>query len=457
MDERWNVYLKDIRFRPSGTKKEFDGRDPFENDYSRLITSSPVRRLQDKTQVFPLEKSDFPRTRLTHSLEVSSIARSIGKSIEKQILPSRLAPEFQGQLASLLATAGLIHDLGNPPFGHFGEKAIQSFFTDYINKSTLNLNDQEKNDFKYFDGNVQTLRILRKLYFLIDENGYNLSYPSLHVIVKYPCSSIDGNKGDRAEHIKFKKFGYFCSEQNDFETITKELQLNSTRHPLTYLLEAADDIAYSSTDVEDAVKMGTLDCRTIIEVLEDEPGRYTPEEKKIIEDFRSSFKKLSRTVVDANDIAVQQFRIAVQTLFIEAIIREFFDNYASLMDGTYPHELLEKCTCQEMKHRLDKLFKIILRDKKVIGIELAGWNVLVGLLSEYIPACQAETSRAGSKTREGRLYQTISSSFRHLYETRNQYHNETYNRLQLVVDYISGMTDNFALELFQRLKGIRTT
>jgi len=456
-DKRWNYYLKDVRFRLKSSKSASDGRDPFENDYSRLISSAPIRRLQDKTQVFPLEKSDFVRTRLTHSLEVSSIARSLGKSVETK-LKDKLPAKFKGQLSSLLATAGLIHDLGNPPFGHFGEKAIQSYFEEYFHGDgkSLNLSPQEKADFTKFDGNVQTLRILRKLYFLFDENGYNLTFPTLHTIVKYPASSTNGNSEKHSKNIKDKKFGFFSSEEKDFEKITKELKLNYKRHPLTFLLEAADDIAYSSADIEDAVKLGALDSSLIIETFMPFINSRKPDQKDLIDTFKVTHAALRGTNVDINDISIQRFRIKLQTILIESVIEEFMASYDSIMDGSYKDELLKKCKSRKLKDGLDELLKIVLKNKKIINIELAGWNVITGLLQEYIPACLKDEFKSNSKTREGRLYQTISSSYRHVYETYNKYPNDNYKRLQLITDFISGMTDNYALELYQKLKGIRT-
>lgn len=193
--EKWELLLNEKRFREKSSTNSSDGRNPFENDYGRLISSSPIRRLQDKTQVFPLEQSDFIRTRLTHSLEVSYIASSIGQSIENILLKSKeINVELKGNLSSLLRVAGLVHDLGNPPFGHFGEEAIKKFFKDYFHKNKSSLNELEKADFEYFDGNVQTLRILSKLYYFGDDKGYNLNFSSLASIVKYPSNSLEGNK-----------------------------------------------------------------------------------------------------------------------------------------------------------------------------------------------------------------------------------------------------------------------
>lgn len=454
-DTRWIKILADKRFRKQSTVNSKDGRDAFENDYSRLISSAPIRRLQDKTQVFPLEKSDFVRTRLTHSLEVSSIARSMGKSVEALLLEKKLFPsELKGQLASLLASAGLIHDLGNPPFGHFGEKAIQAFFKNYFETDSHGLSTQEIADFTNFDGNVQTLRILRRLYFLIDENGYNLTYPTLHSIVKYPCSSAKDLSMVNPNDVKYKKFGFFCSEAEDFKEITSALELNYNRHPATFLLEAADDIAYSSADIEDAVKLGALDYHTIREIFE--PFADSAEGKDLLTKFDNTYSELVGTSLDVNDIAIQRFRISLQTILISAVIDEFVEHYEEIMNGTYTTELLKGCKAAKLKKGMDELQRVVLKNKRIINIELAGWNVLDGLLSEYIPACLSADFKNDSKTKEGRLYLTISSSYRYLYETHNKYSKENYKRIQLIIDFISGMTDNYALELYQRLKGIRT-
>ncbi|MBX2980929.1 MAG: dNTP triphosphohydrolase [Flavobacteriales bacterium] len=454
MDNRWSVYLKDKRFRDKSSSSPNDGRDPFENDYSRLISSAPIRRLQDKTQVFPLEKSDFVRTRLTHSLEVSSIARSLGKSIEAQLVEkNKLAPDLRGHISSLLSTAGLIHDLGNPPFGHFGEKAIQAYFTKFFEHNTHGLSPQEQSDFVNFDGNVQTLRILRKLYFLVDEHGYNLSYPTLHVIVKYPCSSVDGNLGKKTKDIRLKKFGFFSSETADFKSMTTELGLNYSRHPATFLLEAADDIAYSCADIEDGIKLGVLSYQTVLDILTTSlKGAHS----KLLEDSKRYLSALKGKELDVDDVAVQRFRILIQRFLIESVIKEFMDSYEEIMDGKYQDELLARCEHCELKAALDEVLIRVLKHRRIINIELAGWNVITGLLEEYVPASLTKDFCPDSKSREGRLYRTISSSYRHLFENYKNYPNDTYRKLQLVTDFVSGMTDTYALDLYQRLRGIKT-
>lgn len=269
--DKWQLLLGEKRFREKSKTIESDGRNPFENDYGRLISSAPIRRLQDKTQVFPLEQSDYIRTRLTHSLEVSYIASSIGQSIEKFLIHEKgeLDIKYQGFLSSLLRVGGLVHDLGNPPFGHFGEEAVKKFFQDYffINTDT-SLNDLEKSDLQNFDGNVQSFRILTKLYYFGDEYGYNLTYSSLASIIKYPSSSVDGNKKPTTEIAK-KKFGYFVTETETYKQINDWLKLNNKRSPIAYLLESADDIAYSAADIEDGVKLGIVTIDDIKRIFTD--------------------------------------------------------------------------------------------------------------------------------------------------------------------------------------------
>ncbi|MGL5413767.1 dGTP triphosphohydrolase, partial [Cetobacterium sp.] len=216
---RWNKLLCEKRFKQSSNEAyEFDERNEFDKDYSRIISSSSFRRLQDKTQVYPLKRGDFVRTRLTHSLEVSHIASSIGKSIEKYL------KRDDQKISSLLSVTGLIHDLGNPPFGHSGEYIIQDFFKEYLKKSGYDniLTSIQKEDLLCFDGNVQTFRILRKLQYLGDKDSYNLTYATLATIMKYPTDSIEGNKKDKGKLIE-RKFGYFDSEKSDYEKIAQEM------------------------------------------------------------------------------------------------------------------------------------------------------------------------------------------------------------------------------------------
>ena len=459
MSNTWEQLLNPKTFRPRSDIKLSDGRDPFENDYGRLISSSAVRRLQDKTQVFPLEKSDFIRTRLTHSLEVSSIGRSIGKSIEKYLIDNKKLDreKYGGQISSLLSTVGLIHDIGNPPFGHFGEEAIQSFFTKYFEdgENTKGWNEQEMADFKYFDGNVQSFRILKKLQFLVDEFSYNLTFPTLASIIKYPKSSIDGNKGKHSTNVADKKFGYFISETDDYNSLSSHLGLNGKRHPIAYLLEAADDIAYSAADIEDGVKVGNISFDLIKEVFTRHLNKFDSEEGKLLNDLDLFYDQYKHLPHDRLDLTVQRFRISTQGFMIGAIIEEFIENYDEIINGDYKYELLNESKAKNVRQSFKDLSVYVFQNRSIVETEIAGWEVITGLLNEFIEAAKSEKFKSSGNAKETRLYNLISSSYRHIFENFTTYdRNQQYNKFQLVVDFVSGMTDSYALNLFQKLKGI---
>ena len=266
----WDTLLSAKRMRGGVWNRRngsTDLRSEFEKDYHRIIGSASFRRLQDKTQVFPLDKSDFIRTRLTHSLEVSSLGKSLGQNIGENILTTNKDPGFTApmkeDICNILQCAGLIHDIGNPPFGHFGENAIREWFIRNLPDLTCfgrsveeMLTPQMREDFYHFEGNAQALRLVTKLHYLVDEHGMNLTYALLNTIVKYPVPStgIDPATGN----IKDKKMGYYYADQAVFEEISKETGAGTSRHPLTYILEAADDLAYKTADIEDAYVKGFI-------------------------------------------------------------------------------------------------------------------------------------------------------------------------------------------------------
>jgi dGTPase len=452
---RWSELLNPLTFRNRTAITAFDGRNPFESDYGRLISSSPIRRLQDKTQVFPLEQSDFIRTRLTHSLEVSYIGSSIGTSIEKFLIENEyLDKKYLGFLSSLLRVSGLVHDLGNPPFGHFGEEAIKKYFLDYFEGNpNIGLNELEKSDFKNFDGNVQAFRILRKLHYFGDEFSFNLTYPSLASIIKYPSNSIDGNLGKKSMEIRKKKFGYFITEKNDYYEINAKLKLNNKRHPIVYLLEAADDIAYCAADIEDGIKLGTINLDDIKKIFEDFLNANA--------DLNIELESLCNTIqADKGDkaiVVVQRFRVLAQGRMIKEIISSFQENYDLIMGGNLEKEIIEISKASDIRKAFKELQYIVFDNKKIMQAELAGWEAIYGLLGIFIPAILNEKFNPSENSRESRLYKNISSSYRYYYENfSTKYHsNDIYNRIQLVVDFISGMTDSYAISLFQKLKGIK--
>lgn len=451
----WKSLLSGERFHSGRALAPFDGRNPFENDYSRLISSSSIRRLQDKTQVFPLQQSDFIRTRLTHSMEVSSIASSIGKSVEKLLIESKkMDGSLSGLLPSLLFTTGLIHDLGNPPFGHFGETAIQDFFISYFKENKTSLSNHERADFEKFDGNVQTFRILRKLSFLGHEFSYNLTLATLATIIKYPVNSLEGNKGDKTDDIRYKKFGYFLTEIDDYNKISKILGLNGSRHPATFLLEAADDIAYSAADIEDGVKMGGITYETIYQVFNEIAGRGDLEVKNINQDLQKYKREANAMPGVGKDFLVSKFRIDAQVFMIQKVINRFVEVHDEILNGNYQKELLKDSSAKEVRKGFKNLSKTVFSDPKVMEAEIAGYEIITGLLSKFVQVCQSEDFHSEGSGMAGRCYKMISSSLRHIHETYPSNRSKEYRNLQLIVDFISGMTDNYALNYYNKLTGV---
>lgn len=452
--DKWNKLLSSQTFRNRSQSIDTDGRNPFENDYGRLISSAPIRRLQDKTQVFPLEKSDFIRTRLTHSLEVSYIASSIGQSIEKFLLEKEeIDPEQRGFLSSLLRTSGLIHDLGNPPFGHFGEEAVKKFFIDYFKENpSINLTELEKADFENFDGNVQTFRILSKLYYFGDEFGYNLTFSALASIIKYPSNSLEGNEKPPTEIAK-KKFGYFVSETDSYKKINEYLELSNKRSPIVYLLEAADDIAYSAADIEDGIKLGIITIDEIYNLFEE---NLTNNKTVVIDKLDQLKKQYCKDASIDSMLIVQKFRIFTQQLMIEGIINAFKDNYDKIMNGVLQKEIIDISSASDIRKSYKKLQYIVFDNESIVKKEIAGWEAIYGLLNIFVKASQSENfTENGGNNYESRLFKIISASYRKVYTDIETYQNSEYKKLQLIVDFISGMTDSYAIDLYQELKGIK--
>lgn len=441
-------------------------RNAFEADYDRIVGSSSVRRLQDKAQVFPLQENDFTRTRLTHSIEVSALARSLGKAVGRQlekIESVEFTSEMTDELAALLQTAGLIHDLGNPPFGHYGETVIRQWFSKWfdsnslLNKKVL-LSEQEKNDFIYFDGNVQNLRIVTKLQTLNDAYGANFTYGTLSTIIKYPWrSTSDQMKGD-------KKFGYFKSEEALVEKIQDATGLrDGQRHPATYLLEAADDIIYICDDIEDGVKKGYIPWddiyKEIVEKFKDE--KYVElfadiNEKKPDEDLDDNDKILAR---------VRMFRNYTQGYLLKKVINEFVDNYNDIMQGKYDEKELLHGEMPFIDHLKKKVTgKYCFGCHEVLALELVGDRVIKTLLDIFVSALTESDGieLKEPKTYPGKIYSLISSNFQYIAQHDYQRNRKRelseiglYDKLHLTVDFISGMTDSYAVNLYKELTGIK--
>ncbi len=449
--KKWNQRLNPKRFRPSKIKGIVKGWNPFDSDYSRVSMSAPFRRLQDKAQVFPLDPNDFVRTRLTHSLEVSSVARSLGTRLEIWLLKNRyLDPEKIGHIPSILATVSLCHDIGNPPFGHFGEKCIQNFFRNN-NRLLEGLNDEERADLENFDGNPQGFRLLLRLGLASDEFSYNLTFPTLATIVKYPKDSIIGNKRE-VESISFKKYGFYQTDKEKYKEINDTLSLSNERHPLCFLLEAADDICYSVSDIEDGVKKKTITLEFLQDTLTD---KYKEDAEciKLHEKICEKNKEYSK-LENKNSLIAQDCRIFAQVKMINSAIDTFQKNHEEILNGRFGAELLENSSSMQLRKFFESLSFNNFRHESVVKSELLGETVLSYLLEKFSSAVLSGTS-GEAKTVDGKLCSLLSHQCRYAMEKTDYDGNEKYLKLLLVIDFVASMTDTYALSLYKDLCGAK--
>lgn len=472
----WNTLLCEDRIRslvkrPSG----MDLRTEFEKDYHRIIGSASFRRLQDKTQVFPLDRSDFIRTRLTHSLEVSSFAKSLGQnisaSIRTVIQDESFLPEHALAVCDILQCAGLIHDIGNPPFGHFGETAIQDWFKRRLPELRFQrsgeeearpldevLNRQMVEDFYHFEGNTQALRVVTKLHFLVDEHGMNLTKALLASIIKYPGSSleVDKHSGD----IKTKKMGYFYADREAFDDIQASCGTNGARHPLAFILEAADDIAYATADIEDAVKKNCLTFEQLVrELTEYKKERQNDRYRDMVSWLTDKYNRAVSKGYSRPDLyAVQNWVVTMQGQMIGGATEGFTNHYREIMEGTYKKELTSGTDAELLMEALgDIAYRYAFVSKPILKLEIAAETIFNFLLDKFVDAViYFDTGKKQSAVQE-KLVSLISDNYKKLYFICSDGKSEEeklYLRLLLVTDYVCGMTDSYAKDLYQELNGI---
>ncbi|HMR17910.1 MAG TPA: dNTP triphosphohydrolase [Sphingobacterium sp.] len=420
----------------------FDARSEFQRDYDRLIFSSPFRRLQNKTQVFPLPGFVFVHNRLTHSLEVASVGRSLGRLFYHRMksINSNIDKEvpFLQEIGDIVSAACLSHDLGNPAFGHSGEAAISSFFVEGRGKDLKGLVTEEQwEDLIHFEGNANALRILTHAFKGKDPKGFALTYTTLAAIVKYPCKAIDGHR--RASHHR-KKYGFFDSEIQTFDRIATELGLkrdpdNPTgyvRHPLVYLVEAADDICYNIIDLEDAYRLKILSYEEVRDLLEP---------LCLGEDLTARLESLGDT---ASRIALLRAK-AINTL-IHACIDVFIADRDRFLAGTFDKSLMDSLDADivaQMKRIETLSYAQIYNAPAVVQIEIAGFKVMNALLEEFLPAYLKENKTMFDK----KLIAMIPEQFKAECD-------DPYTKIRCVLDFVSGMTDLYAVDLYRKIKGI---
>ena len=466
----WEKLLSTKRHREAvgSTKSKEDLRSEFEKDYHRIIGSASFRRLQDKTQVFPLDKSDFIRTRLTHSLEVSSYGKSLGQNIGEYILTYIKDPGFtwrhKEEICHILECAGLIHDIGNPPFGHFGECIIRDWFKKNLSTMMYEgklvesiLTEQMKEDFYHFEGNAQALRLVTKLHYLVDENGMNLTYALLNTIVKYPVSStgIDKTTGN----IKDKKMGYYLADQDVYQVIAKETGTEGKRHPLTFILEAADDIAYKTADIEDAFVKGFISYHQLKEELkaleEREPNNTFKPLEKLEHKYQSG---IQRGVKNPEEYAVKNWIVQMQGFLINCATFGFTKNYDAIMNGTYEKDIFSGTYGEGLMHLLgDMAYRRVFATPTIYKMEVAESVILNFLMDKFVHAVLYYDTEVKMGEIEKRLVSFISENYKSAYHKQAEGKSEAeklYLRFLLVTDYICGMTDSYAKRLYQELNAI---
>jgi dGTPase len=422
-------------WKPSKTQED---RSQFQRDYDRIIFSSPFRRMQNKTQVFPLPEHIFVHNRLTHSLEVASVGRSLGNLLAEKLTSQFPENPFISEIGTIVSTACLAHDLGNPPFGHSGEAAISSFFKDGTGREfENNLTEGEWKDFIQFDGNANAFRILTHQFNGKRPGGFALTYPTLASIVKYPIESVLATK---------PKFGFFQSEINDYKKIAHELTISSLdekhvsfqRHPLVYLVEAADDICYQIMDLEDAFKLGILSYDQTRELY---LGFYDQSSDK------QNLKRIEDTlqkVTDKNE-QISYLRAGVIGKLIHECMDIFWNNQDEILNGSFDRSLinsLPKHQAEAMKTVKEISFSQVYNHRSVVEIEIAGYKIIGTLLEEFVGAIIQPKNPYSKK---------ILSLLPEQYKSTSD---EMYHKIQSVVDFISGMTDIFALDLYRKIKGI---
>ena len=442
----WNTLLSAHRYHQGSPASLFHSHDrsQFQRDYDRLIFSSPFRRLQNKTQVFPLPGNIFVHNRLTHSLEVASVGRSLGNKIAQFLKQNRIQmenPELLEEIGTIVSSACLAHDLGNPPFGHSGEEAISYFFSEgegrYFKKL---LSDEEWTDLSHFEGNANAFRLLTHSFNGRRPGGYTMTYTTLASIVKYPFESTC------ATHKGFK-YGFFQSEKEIFRQVAEELgllqveehPLQYVRHPLVYLVEAADDICYQIMDIEDSHKMRILSYDETTAILENFYDKN--EDKEDLKIIARTFK----VVTDKNE-RIAFLRAGIINKLINACADVFCNNYEAIMDGTFKSTLIKNLSGTN-KEAYDKCtdlaYSRIYHTDIVTQIQIAGFKILGTILKEYTDAVlKPETYYA----------RNILSVMPEQYQVSKE--NSMYTKIQTVVDYVSGMTDSYALNLYRKIKGI---
>lgn len=422
------------------------GRTVYQRDHDAIVFSSSFRRLQDKAQVFPLSKSDYVRTRLTHSLEVSCVGRSLGQMVGEYLKSERKIPDeiSSSDIGTIVAAACLAHDIGNPPFGHNGEKAIQEWFKSDSGRSALQGVDEGRQaDFLNFEGNAQGFRILTRLQNTDNEGGLQLTCATLAAFIKYPrpsmitCAQHSSHSGKG-----FKKYGYFVSEKKLFEEVAAEVGLIERhagcsgwlRHPLVFLVEAADDICYSINDIEDGYRLRHIGFGEAVELLRPIPPS-------------SELKQYDRISEEEDKISYLRAK-AIKELIIQ-VTNSFKECERAILSGSFDSSLTSIVQCKNALEVIEDISQEkIYTAREVLEVEIPGYDVLGGLLEAFVPSVENTVKGVPSARNKG-IYRLLPKAVQRKLKNEDQY-----NRLLRVTDFVSGMTDSYAVSLYKQIKGI---
>lgn len=483
----WNKYLSAERSRQSSYSKGanvLDERIAFESDFGRAVFSSASRRMHDKTQVMPLNSDDNVHSRLTHSLEVMSIAQSLGDNLCRNENFKKLygddSFELERKISAILRTVAIMHDIGNPPFGHFGEYVISKYFTKMLcEKTNINefdfknidiqnehdLNNQQLLDFVQFDGNAQGLRVLTKLQYLDDLNGLNLTFATLGAYLKYP------NKGNSDKtYIGTKKHGIYFSENEIFDKIVNACNLRMIdkdgkerikRHPLSFLVEAADTICYRTMDIEDGFSLGWYSFKDMIKKINFEINTLNPDENYDIcsiigyKNFDSNEEPNRKKMVD--------FRVKLIQYFVNLATKNYIQNLENIDNGSYSCELLDQDDYKVEEALKNFNVKYIFTNREIQYAELTGSSVITGLLdiliNFYFSSDMLIRAHARSITSKTILRTSIHEQFGNIPDSIDDINCfdvaklNAYQKFRIIVDFVSGMTDQYTVKLYQRLSG----
>ncbi|KGT87659.1 dGTPase [Enterobacter cancerogenus] len=483
--------------RPYTSRKDPEGEyfitRHFESDRGRIINSAAIRRLQQKTQVFPLERNAAVRSRLTHSLEVQQTGRYITKEILQYLktqgggLANYGLDEFEGAFESLIEMACLLHDVGNPPFGHFGEAAINDWFDDNLPLELVDplvagvadehqrtdfdqLNAMIRQDLCHFEGNAQAIRLVHTLLQL------NLSYAQVACILKYTAPAWWQGDKPAEFSVLMKKPGFYLSEREYVADLRAATHIKEHhRYPLTWIMEAADDISYCIADLDDAVEKDIFDVETLYKSMLKAWGPVNSGDafsRTVSEAWKEANQKKRRSL---SDQFFMSLRVNVQNVLVSHAVRRFVDNLPAIFEGNFNHALLED---DGDEGRLLKLFKTVARQQvfnhpEVEQLELQGYRVIKGLLEIYQSLMLLNYEQFTTLMNddflpkypiETRLFHKLSGKHRKAYQQQmrtliveHKYQRllwERYYRSRLIQDYISGMTDNYAWDEYRRLMAV---